>query len=82
MHMSFIKWIVDLLFSIIKVCFKDTFRSLIRNNVGKAVEINVWGEWSKSVILKVGEDYMIILMDNKQFFVPLSSVQGIRMVDS
>jgi hypothetical protein len=79
--MSFFKWIITLLLGLFKSSFKDTFKSLVQHNIGESIEIKMGGEWNKAVILKTGEDYMVIMSSSKEYFIPFSSVQGIRLTD-
>ena len=80
--MSFFKWIVGLLIGFLKNPFKDNFKSLIRDNIGESIEIKTGGEWNKAVIIKAGDDYVLIMSSSKEYFIPFSSVQGLRLIDS
>jgi len=70
------------LFGFFKSSLKDDFRTLLKNNVGQIIEIYYTKEIHKGTIIKVGEDYLALSLGGQQWFVPLSQIQAIRLVDS
>lgn len=79
--MSFLKWLLGLLVGLVKLLFQDSFRSLLKQNLGQGIEVNLSGIWRKSVVLKVGSDYVVLLMEKKEYFVPISTIQGIKLIE-
>lgn len=67
--MSTLKWLIGVLFQ------------LLRHNVGQGVEIKTSEGWKSGIILKIGSDYAVFMIDKKEVFIPLSAIQGIKLTE-
>ena len=82
--MFILKWLMsflDLIPKLLKLPFQDNFYRFLKHNVGQPVQVKINGEWVKGIILKLGKDYVALMIGEDEFFYPISQIQAIRLTE-